>query len=165
MEIRVYDQKKATMTVPSVWVQVRSSDNEQSLLVACRERLRATKSADIKIVDSKEIPTVFIQDGWFVEDFWKFLKMPDYYRNIVRAYLDTVDEMVPIEDILDRYKGIFDSAEQFTENYIATKMPRLLEEISGTPLVINWARTRDNLFNDFEAKKCGDHVAVFRKEK
>ena len=100
------------------WMSLSDYSDYDEFLTACRELHSDEADPELMYQDFENFPAKYYSESGLDPEFWVWNNLDEHEQEIVKVYLDHVDDSAQIDYILDSYGGCYESPEDWAIQFL-----------------------------------------------
>jgi antirestriction protein len=141
------------------WLDLDDYSDKESFEAACFELHKDEHDPELMFQDWENIPDGMIGESHLSADVFDWLELDEKDRRILQAYRDNIDQTGSLEDATDAYRGTYDKATDFAEEFYAAEIQHLSFTVQN---FIDWsAAVRELEYSGVTFVQDGGECLVF----
>lgn len=106
-------------SIAGQWLEVDDYEDKDEFLAACNELHKDEADPELMFQDHEYIPAKYISESSIAAELWTdYVPLSEQEREIVAIYFDEIDDYISAEEALEKYRGTYDSVEDYAQEYI-----------------------------------------------
>lgn len=114
------------------WLDLEQYSDKEEFHAACLELHSDEADPELMFQDWEGIPDGMVSECHLDEEVFDWLELDEKDREILSAYREHIDQTGSIEDAMDSYRGTYDKATDYAEEFYAAEIQHL------SPIVQNF---------------------------
>jgi antirestriction protein len=106
-------------SIRGAWLNLAHYAGKEAFLSACLELHKDENDPELMYQDWENIPDGMISESGVEDDLWDWLALDDEDKELLAVYRKDVDQTGTLEQARDAFMGMFDSEEDWAEDYLS----------------------------------------------
>lgn len=141
------------------WLDLEQYSDKEEFHAACLELHSDEADPELMFQDWEGIPDGMVSECHLDEEVFDWLELDEKDREILSAYREHIDQTGSIEDAMDSYRGTYDNATDYAEEFYAADISKLSTTIQN---FIDWeAAVRELEYSGITFVQDGGQCLVF----
>jgi antirestriction protein len=141
------------------WLDLEDYSDHETFIAACQELHSDEHDPELMFQDWEGIPDGMIGESYISQDVFSWIDLDDNDKRILQAYRDNIDQTASLEDATDAYRGTYDRATDFAQEFYSPDISGLSFTIQN---FIDWdAAVRELEYSGVTFVQDGGECLVF----